>query len=381
MFMASCSKDINPISSSDPDAWMYDETLPVPIMFTTGGAPMTKSIINEVKDMDGKTFGFFAVNGNVADWSKANGLSMPQNAAATVSMDNLKDGKVRFAFNEGPYYYDQTSWDPYTFYGYHAHVAEPDNYGKTVTMHADSIFVRTEIGRTDILWGWAKAKTITKNEVEYEGFNARYIRNTQLQPEMNFKHLTACVSFGAMTKKPQYAVDMTDADVVKITGVKVLNTVTVAELCVAHKDTTRQGQFGKLSGVNVPRTGNIAVAKDVDGTVTALDVIISDQFTSLGQPLFLYPSEAITVEIEYESVANGVAGMVQKFTSQYTLAPTVADGSAVDGFVPGYEYKYNFVVYSPEKIVIEATVEPYKSAFGQDGEGNDIYKDVLPDNE
>lgn len=382
ILMASCSKDIDPISSPDPDAWKYDETLPVPIMFTTSGNLETKSTINSVNDMVGKTFGFFAVSGEQPDWSKSNGLSMPQNASATVAQDDINGDKVKFTFDNGPYYYSQTSWAPYTFYGYHAHVHENDNYGVVVTQRSDSILVRTNVGRTDILWGRAKADPKVVDDVEYTGFNARYIRKTGVQPNMEFKHVTACVSFSAKTKKPAYAADMSEADVVKVTGVRVMHTPTIAELCIAHKTKPeKEGTFVLLAGLNLPKYDDLAVAEDVEGTDTELSVNLSEAPAALGQPLFLHPSESITVQLDYQSVPNGVAGNGTTFTSEYVLTPKVAEGSAVDGFVGGYHYKYTFVVYSPEKIVIEATVEPYKSAFGQDGEGNDIYKDVLPENE
>ena len=100
---AGCSeKNIEPSVNAD-DAWMYDETLPVPIRFSASSGSLTKGAINNVSDMVGKTFGFYAVDSGADHANPAEGwsistpkLSMPQGAMATC--EEIGDGKVIFNF-------------------------------------------------------------------------------------------------------------------------------------------------------------------------------------------------------------------------------------------------------------------------------------------
>lgn len=379
---AGCSKkniDTTPVNAED--AWMYDATLPVPIQFSAGNSSLTKAaLIESVGDMIGKKFGFFATNGNIDDWSKSNLLDMPQNAVATVSASDINGDLVRFKFDDGTYYYDQTSWDPYTFYAYHAQVSGRDEFGQTITQHSDSILVRADIGRTDILWGCAKAETLYDGEVSYEGFNARYIRNSSrltgktIQPTIKFKHMTACVQFRAKTLAPEYAENFADADELKIVSMYVDDAIVKHSLCIAHKtQPEKQGTFAKLKNVNLPAKGDLYVSTDDEGANTALNVVLNETAAEVGKPLFIHPGDEIKIVVEYQTNVNGT---VKNFTSAYTLKPTVENGSVVNGFKAGYRYNYTLVVYSPERVVIEAQVDKYTSAFGED-----VWVDVAPDNE
>lgn len=379
MLMAGCSKDITPSPSNDPDAWMYNETLPVPIRFSASTEPATKgAAINEAKDMEGKQFGFFAVSSQVTDWKEDTGLEMPQNALATCKLVEGTDDQVQFTFDQGPYYYPQTYADNFTFYGYHAIRAE--NY---VRQSPDSLFVVVEVGKTDILWAKAKAEP-SKAKVDdgnlYEGFNARYIRKTGNQPVMNFKHSTACVSFKAKTEYSDFATNNEGKDRITVTGVTVLKTVSAAVLRIAVKD-----------DVTVDRNGKPIIQDEWEGSLrptgfkdlSANDVKtepLTDKAESLCSDFFLAPSETVTVRLDY-TVDSGEM-KTKSYSSTYTLAPEfTSEGTDMTGFHAGYKYNYNFIIYTPERIAIEATVEEYKSAFGKDGEGNDIFEDVKPDNE
>lgn len=376
MLMAGCSKESHTVSSPDPDAWMYDETLPVPIRFGVSNLPVTKAAIDTPADMVGKEFGFFATNSNIEDWKQDSGLEMPQNASATCQL--LDNGNVQFNFAGGPYYYPQTSHDNYTFYGYHA--LRDENF---IRDSKDSLFVVVEVGKTDILWAKAKAESFTDDDGQtYEGYNARYIRKSGNQPFMEFKHSTACVTFNARTEKSAYAEANEGKDQVKITGVTVNSTVTQAVLRIALKDGITQDKLGK------PITqegweGSLRPTNKKDLSATS---VVSEVLTETSSPIcedfFLYPSgegESITITLDYE-VISGESGdtAIHQYSSTYELLPEVKQGemSGKKGFFAGYKYNYNFIVYTPERIGIEATVEPYVSAFGDDG-----YEDVYPENE
>ena len=86
---AGCSKnDVNTTPVDPEDAWMYDATLPVPVRLGANTTSLTKGAqINTLEHMNGKTFGFYAINsGNDNDlteneWS-TNVPLMPLEAGA-----------------------------------------------------------------------------------------------------------------------------------------------------------------------------------------------------------------------------------------------------------------------------------------------------------
>lgn len=389
--MAGCSKNIEPVSSPDPDAWIYDASLPVPIRFNSGSLLETKAggPINVASDMVGKEFGFFAFHNNMPGWGISTGNSFydngidgwSQNMVATCTVHPDDDKRVQFEFYGGPYYYPQTSENNYTFYGYHARTTE-------VRPNTGLINVVVELGYDDILWAKAEAESFDLKDEDdpdvtntYEGYNARYIRKSLMEdnngdgnpdniarhPFMTFEHLTSCVSFSAETEKSVYAENHEGKDVVTVTAINIIDTPIKANLCVANRnDSSLEGTLTARSEVGSIGSGSI-------------DVVLTEATQPLyATPFFILPSESITVEIEYTVASGEESGKTVDFVSTYTLTPEVKNGDKAGetGFFAGYKYNYNFVVYTPERITIEAEVTPYESAFGEG-----VYEDVYPDNE
>ena len=358
---AGCSeKNIEPSVNAD-DAWMYDETLPVPIRFSASSGSLTKGAINNVSDMVGKTFGFYAVDSGADHANPAEGwsistpnLSMPQGAMATC--EEIGDGKVRFNFLEGPYYYEQTDWTPYTFYGYYAHIEdiEAPDYSEDQYENKTSeyIYVFLNIGQTDILWGKAAPAApgsveTSKGSIAY-GFNAPYLRNGGKQPFMTFKHVTACLEVTAQVEASKQA----GASPVKMTIKEFeLKEVPIKDaLFIAHKDATKEGTFANQAR---RQTGSLFM-KGIDPAM-----ILTDSPQSIGNSLFLSPVQGpITTSLKY--VVGGT-----EFTTNIVLNPQ-------GGFEAGKRYRYNFKIAAPEQIIIEATVEPYIDAWD---ENIDVDKD------
>ena len=382
MLMASCSKNVEPSPSLDPDAWMYDETLPVPISFGAASQPLTKGkAIEGLPDMVGKEFAFFAYHNAMTSFGvKAdngiNGWTQNMIGECTLTPEN----KLQFDFEGGPYYYPQNSTNNYTFYGYHAHTDQLYN-------NPDSMVVVVEVGHEDILWGEAVAESFTlgdgENAVTYEGFNARYIRKSiekdgkARHPFMEFKHLTSRLSISAMTEKSQYVQENDGRDQVTITKVSVINTAVKAFLCVAHR--TDETAKARLTGAGMGNieSGNLSVLL----TETSQDLLEGNDF-------FILPGgegSKITLKIDFTVNSGDGSGKSYTTSSVYTLDPEIkADGElkGKHGFFPGLHYKYNFIVYTPERVVIEADVEDYVSAFGDaDGDGVDDWQEITPDDE
>ena len=120
---AGCSKNNINTSPVDPeDAWMYDATLPVPIRLGANSTTLTKGAqINSLAAMDGKTFGFYAVNsGNDYAVTGNNWSTSVPSMPLEPGVQGVYNAETnRFDFVGGPYFYDQTDWTPYTFYGYY----------------------------------------------------------------------------------------------------------------------------------------------------------------------------------------------------------------------------------------------------------------------
>lgn len=393
MLMASCSKNATePIPSPDPDAWIYDATLPVPIRFNSGSLMETKGLaIDKASDMVGKEFGFFAFHNNMNGWGSTSGNTFydngidgwSQNMIATCVVNPDDDTKVQFQFDGGPYYYPQTSLNNYTFFGYHARTTE-------VRPTTNEVNVVVEIGHDDILWAMAEAEKFSLPEdidLYYYGYNGRYIRksleedhdsdgnkdNVARHPFMTFDHLTSCVTFNAKTIKSDFANHNTGKDLITVTNISIVKTPVKAMLCVASKNLDELGNpvHGKLDDKG---------RSDFIGTIgpeSPISVELTEDSQSLyDEPFFIMPSESITVQIEYSVSSGDPENKTVDFVSEYTLVPEVKEGEKAGemGFFAGYKYSYNFIVYTPERIVIEAEVEPYVSAFG-DGVSADAYPD------
>lgn len=367
--LAGCSKkniETTPVNSED--AWMYDATLPVPVRFSVSNDSFTKAQpIENVDALVGKKFGFYAVN-NGADedegaWNTSvPDMEMPQGAEAVAVKKT--DGRVMFEFTEGPYFYEQTDWTPYTFYGYHAHVNDTANEDWGDNQGDDSfsnrISVHLNIGHTDILWGKAEAKD------EYGawkqatngayGFNAPYLRNEGLQPVINFEHVTACMQFNALA----VASGQTGAEskVIEVIGFNILQTPVEADLFIAHRDSQYEGTFAAGVPGTISITG-LTETSPKELTPLPSASAISENSTSLGDPLFICPTtSAVKIELTYR-----VKGSDEVYPYTVTLPNPTSE------YKKGYKYSFCFKIYSPEEIRIEADVKPYVSAW-------DGYEDV-----
>ena len=367
---AGCSKNnVETTPVADEDAWMYDATLPVPIRLGASTNTLTKgNPIETLEQMDGKLFGFYAINSGKDSLEGAWSTNVP-NMPLSLKFDGVQGhynaATRRFDFVGGPYYYDQTDWTPYTFYGYYAHVKDVTNPDYVETQEGviatEKIFVRLGIGHNDILWGKAEADSVktTSGETCW-GFNAPYLRNGGNQPVMTFKHMTSCVSF----KVQQVG---TDAITMNIDSVVVENAPKRANLVIASKNASEEGKFASVLGDRGPIY--------LGGMPQKITTVSKD----LGnESLFLYPQQSYEVRIDY-SYGNSKDSYTAKLEPKTKFI--MKDGTVKDSlaFIAGYHYKYNFKIYSPEEIVVEAEIEPYKPAFGTDADGNDIVQDYDPE--
>ena len=102
--LASCSKQ----EVQDEKAWVYDETLPVPLTFSMPKVVVqpTKAMI-EGESMDGEKVGIFALANGSGDWTASGDLVMLYNQAGTVTTSGDGNaGTLNFTSTE---YYPMTN--------------------------------------------------------------------------------------------------------------------------------------------------------------------------------------------------------------------------------------------------------------------------------
>jgi hypothetical protein len=191
--LAGCSK--NNVETEKPaapleNAWMYDESLPVPIQFgmSTGvGIQSTKTMIENWSDLEHR-LGIFALNMDGGDGLNRGSYDVYlDNEPADCIYDAVRE-KDMIKFDENKYY-PYSSDRNLSFFGYY-----PYFNGNTPEYYADSIRVQipsSEWGKHDIMCSSSYADTMfVKKDAElgwvpaereeatayYNGYNASYMR-------------------------------------------------------------------------------------------------------------------------------------------------------------------------------------------------------------
>ena len=123
-----CSKN-GPDTPRDPNAWMYDESLPVPVMMNSVTEAATKA---SVESLDGITIGVMGLDGRegLPDWKWSGGIEYPQHQGILLNNQeaSIVSGAIQFA--DGPKYYPIAGSNAYNFYAYHpkqtiSYIAKP----------------------------------------------------------------------------------------------------------------------------------------------------------------------------------------------------------------------------------------------------------------
>lgn len=212
--MASCSK--NQPQAPDPDAWVSDLSLPVPIQF--GGTSLLETKGYETPaDLNGAQLG---VVGLSRTWTGASDdvLLEPQKgsiAAGIVSLDG------------GTKYYPRESDKNYSFYGYCC----PNSDQAALAADGSVTVPISGMGKSmDILWA--------KAEAGGNGYNAKYIREQRTNggndyPTFSFNHVTACLEFKAFANSDGNHNLDSDFTNIKVKRVSLIDVSTTGTFCVA----------------------------------------------------------------------------------------------------------------------------------------------------
>lgn len=373
--LVGCSKH-KPETVTGPDAWKYDESLPVPIMF--GGMDagmMTKTIVNTTSDLEADKVGVLGLDlsEEQAGWRTTGEYPalksvLLNNEAASVSGT---DGLVEF--KEGKKYYPLSGTQTFDFYAYYPRLEAGSGLSCIESNTATSYYQATyTIGDTDILWAKAPKHQFTlSNGNTYHSYNAAYVRKlnefepdeqkrkTDWLPRFKFEHKLTALEF-ILQATPEVAVNLSNANAV-ISGLTINNTYTQARLVIADKDPTEDNS-GKLFTED-RYIGNIKM-KDANGSTTfAINMRSGTQNNGnheikFGNGLLLVPNPA-------EKCFKGklhitLGGVVQDI--EFTL--TDPNASTGKNFEAGAKYTYTIVVKDPQEIVAYAEMTAWDEYDG-----------------
>lgn len=394
--MASCSKNVEPEQPSIPleNAWMYDETLPVPIQFgmSTGvGLQSTKTMINTWDDLDYR-LGIFALNLDGKDGlTKGSYDVYLDNEPATCVFDENR-GKDMIKFNENKYYPYQSDRN-LSFFGYYPYL------GNTPEYSADSIRIEipaTEWGKHDVLCASAFAdRQYVKKDAElgyfvpvaqelashyYDGYNATYMRflnrnglYEEKMPNLVFKHKTTCFVFDAyLTNVPTDKV--TDFDqipviqAIEITGAAIYEK---AYLQVAKKDIEDKTNWsGKLT-VAGNCNGTLKLGGKNAGDLNATPDPQTLKYNLPDNQFFLQPmdaSEALTIKVTLENPYNNKR---EVFEAKFPAIP-----EEVKRFEEGKYYPFNITINYFTGVEISASIDPWQYGWSEGTENDNIGEDA-----
>ncbi len=386
-----CSKN-GPDTPSDPNAWMYDESLPVPVMLGTPGAQVLTKVGIGNDDLPTDPIGIFALDkgADSEQWGTSSSSSLLVNEKATIVEGNVTFGQTK--------YYPMESSNNFTFYSYYPFTS--NLYIQLVGSQYKVTYTLTGTKDRDILWAKAEAAAIEYSKSDgtkstLNGYNAAYMRKGGETPMFTYKHMLTALTF-KLKSSAEDAEKLQQANAT-ITGLKITNTYKKADLIIADKsDDTKSGTLD-VSG-HEP-TGSFSIKSIVDGKATSTfeismkegipydkdDKIISDQDPETtatyyiadfgeGSGLLLVPKKVSnsnftgTLELKtYDLDSNGAK--INELTHTLPLE-FKAD------FEAGKIYNFTILVKAPEEITATAEMTEWGATEGEVGYlGDETYND------
>ena len=326
-FMASCSNEENvQVASVDDDAWVYDESLPVPVTFAAPHVAVQSKAAMTNETFKTAKIGLLGLSNGTEDWNATveNSTVLIPNTEIT-----LVDGQIQL----GNKYYPMDSKENFSFYGYYPYGSYSADC-LTVEAGRNIFALYRGIGDIDILYAFAEATPREYESVTYEGFNAKYIRAIRkngeeetYKPKLEFKHVLTGLDF--VVKKPDGASDVA----MTLKALSVLNVATEVRLTVASKFSPENN--GTLTGTS---TGNVSAKQSGNAT---LDAAITTEGVKLDR-LMLVPGTEYQISL---TVNDGVKDNV---IDENLIVKLPEDAQ----FEAGKYYTLEVLVNSPEEVSI-----------------------------
>ena len=398
---AGCSKDVETEKKPVVNAWIYDESLRVPIQFGLAEFGVkVKSTFNDLDDLSGQRLGVVAVDPRKG-WADAFGAKNESvvcldDEIVTCEYDDAK-GRHMLQFSQ-PRYYPYQSTHNFSFFAYFkgenesAPVYEADRirlpipeglWGNQDIVYAradaDTLYVKysEEVNPSSgEPWGYVPAVKGEDATAFYTGFNASYIRYSAKDkpsegpdhayathlPTLNFDHPATNIRFVAVLDEN----NSTGHDVVPTitsVGIKGEEIYTGADFNIVHKDGEKEGVFD-MSGYD---KGTVMLRNGQGGE--DFEFVPTFEGTSLGDGFFFQPISADSPLTLVLTLDNG--------TRQETVEVDIKSHVA---FKAGFFYTYELRIYrSVEMEVAVASVAPWLDGWSDAGVTPDsIGKDESP---
>lgn len=368
-----CSKN-GPDTPGDPNAWMYDESLPVPVLMGDMGAePMTKAVIDDIntnitlgiygldvsEDQDAWTFSG-AYNKSI----KVNSILI-NNEPATVT-----DGKV--VFTNGTKYYPLNNGNKYNFYAYYPRKSTDTNL--KCSDDGTYFYANYSIGYEDILWDEAEATDFEYNKdgtfYKISGYNAAYIRKVNEYgdlddnlPKLELEHKLTALKF-KLHATTEDAEALNNAGAV-ITGLTIDSTYTKGKLIIADKRTTENQK-----GLFIPDENSIGSIQLREGNTSKFEISNfssmidldkdDDTYTiDFGDELLLAPNPE---RKRFKGRLHvKLSGIIQDIAIELTDPDPDKSGQ---NFEEGMRYTYTIKVKGPEEIAAIAELKEWSDTDG-----------------
>lgn len=329
------------------EEWVWDESLPVPISFESGGglSVETKAAIT---DLEGQDIGLFAMSVNKGDNDKPNWTG--DEATRLLINEKVQTDDNGTIVVKDKYYPNDNKYN-YSFYAY-APYSSSHEHGTSWER------VNFDLGETDIIYGEAHARVLGGEEDSRYGFKASYIRRvkragedamTSYMPKINFEHLLTGMSFYAML-----AEEGDGESNVTIKSIRINNTTTSVSLYIADNnwDDLDGNMTGKLIAKGEPN--DIFVG----GSEGKLSYKLhyndyNEDSGPIGQ-LFLMPGNDYEIRVDYETATEGEP--VSTFAE--------AKLSRAGGFVAGTNYSIKLKITPLAKMEINTDITDWKSQEG-----------------
>lgn len=340
---AGCGK-ISPDVNSDPDAWIYDLNLPVPVRFASVRGSIVQTKAGAITSLDDQYIKVLGLE-KAASWTSE--------SAFLDEAAESEEGKLSFL--DGPKYYPVSSARNYDFYA----VTYPKDVSSApkILPSADNTYYTTDltIGKNDWTWAKAEAEDLFLEGKTISGFNARYMRTLhdpalgmaaeeqeQKYPLLNFGHITTALHFYAKAKD-DYAAGTYVTSGMKISKIEIDGdswnggTLIIASNNPDYPEGTLIKKEGTSYKSSIPRTLNYS--NGIVPTTSDSPEISTGFFLIPGHYSNLY----VNVTIEDASKNKQVIRL----------------DIPEDDFNAGEMRKYDIIFHSVEEIFINTSLEEW----------------------
>lgn len=344
--LASCSEKTSVVPAEEKE-----DNSPVRVSFS---APRISTITKAVVDNTLWTSGdlkvgvFGLASGDSGDWSSAGSpVVLLYNNVSTVGTDG------NLTLTGDPIYYPLDNKENFSFFAYYPVVSASSNQEFTAT----SVKCKYVIdGSQDILYAKNVAEQQNVGGTNYDGYNARYIRKTGNKPSLTFDHKLTRLLF-EVKAAAEAGGDINQAKALKISDVRIVNAKTNATLTIADK--TTPANDGTLLFEATPLED--LVLKNADGSALTPVNPAAPDAAAIGESIMLEPGQT---EYAARIVLQDAAGIVINTVN----VPVSLGGTKT--FEAGKQYQLTITVYSPTKVEISTTLNPWTP--GEQPEGPEL---------